>query len=256
MLEAFPDNVNLRLYQLSLLGELGRREQRLEILRSACRATLASSVLATRLVSELVDDARDYREAAQRLRRPLRFSQIDGRAIWLQGYLLWNQGERADALEFYRLAASVDETDEWHARSYFVASRYLHQSSQVLAWLEDRNRQFGERSSAPGQTLAWAYMQIDQIQRAFDLFDSTIDLHPEDGNLRCSVALQLGNFNRHTQAAEHLNAARNCVKQATFERTAAKLAKLQGRIGDARSLLKRPSAGAVRYGNVRGDTAT
>jgi predicted Zn-dependent protease len=169
LLKRFPNDANLHLIRLSCLTDFGRRDQRLELLRELCAGEYSHPVFWARLAAELMDDARDHSEAERQLRSALRFGQSNGRALNLYAELLWNRKQRNEALDFYRLAASLSDKDESQARNYFTAVRYMRQTDLVLEWLEDRKQRFGSRSSLPGRTLAWAYEQLEPPQRALDL---------------------------------------------------------------------------------------
>lgn len=236
LLQQFPNDANLKLMQLYLLNEFGTRHQRLEILRGMCADKKSHPVFWSRLASELIDDARDHTEAYQQLRRALRYHQTDGRSMSLLGNLLWERRERVEALELYRVAASVSDKDEAFARSYFSAARFLHKTATALGWLEDRVTRFGARSSLPGRTLAWACEQLDRTPEALDLLQQTAQQHPEDGDLLCHVALTLGRYNRVDEAQEFLQRAHGKCSEVQFIRTSAMLANHQGRLEDARAL--------------------
>lgn len=233
LLLQYPGDANLTLVRLYCLSELGTRQQRLEILRGACEEK-SHPIFWSRLASELLDDARDHAEAEQRLRKSLRYHQSDGRSMALLGNLLWGRSQRAEALELYRIAASVSEKDEGFARTYFSAARYLHETQTAKQWLQDRWTRFGSRSSLPGRTLAWALEQLDETQASLDLLQATAKQHPEDGEMLCHVALILGRYNQPEKAAEHLAAAQGKCADSVIMRTSALLALYQGKLALAR----------------------
>lgn len=238
LLKQFPDDANLHLIRLSCLGEFGRRDQRIELLRERCSGSKSHPIFWTRLASELMDDARDQPEAEWYLRAATRYSHLDGRTLGLYASLLWGREERDEALELYRLAASTNEKDESRACSYFSAARYMRQTDLVLEWLEDRKQRFGARSSLPGRTLAWAYEQLEQTQRGLDLLASTVEQHPDDGDLLCHYAATLGRYNRPELATPHLAAARGKTSESNYLRSAAALASYEGKISEARELYR------------------
>lgn len=242
LLKQFPNDANLHLIRLSCLNDFGRRDQRLELLRERCSSEYSHPVFWSRLAVELMDDARDHAEALRQLRSALRFGQTDGRSLNMYATLMWNRDERDQALDFYRLAASINDKDETQARNYFTAARYLHQTDVVLEWLEDRKQRFGARSSLPGRTLAWAFEQLEQPQRGIDLLEDTVKKHPEDGDLRCHVALVVGRYNRPEQAAAHLAAARGKTSEATYLKSAAALNYYEGKLTESRELYRQVQA--------------
>lgn len=236
LLERFPDDANLKLLKLACLTELGQRDQRIAMLRESCTGEKTHPIFWARLASELLDDARDHEEAALQLRRALRYMQSDGRSVSLLGNLLWEHHQRDEALEVYRLAACLGEKDEGYARTYFSAARFLHGTKAALEFLEDRFRRFDSRSSLPGRTLAWAYEQLEESQRSLDLLDQVAAKHPDDGDLICQVAFAAARFNQGEKAAKLLAQAKGKTPHATFVRTSALVAHIQGKLQEAREL--------------------
>ncbi len=228
LLQQFPTDANLLLMKLGLLSEFGQRAQRIEILRGACTGDKTHPILWSRLAGELLDDARDHDEAFYQLRRALRYNPSDARALSLLADYYWSRSERSQALELYRLAASVNEKDEDHSQRYFMAARYLHQTDSALAWLRDRYRRFGERSSSPGRTLTSALEMIDLAQEAQAALDATIALHPEDGDLLAFAALYCGRYRQLEQARQHLAACEGKCGPQVVLRASAMLALYEG----------------------------
>jgi cellulose synthase operon protein C len=239
LLVQFPGDANLLLYQCSLLTEFGHRAQRLDLLRSAAGDKTAHPILRTRLAAELLEDARDLEEAAWHIQHALRFNASNPRTLMLYATLLWDNQDKQEALDFYRLTASLSEKDESQARRYFAAARYLHQTQVALEWLEDRYRRFGMRSSLPGRTLAYVLEQLDQQTRAIAVLEETVQRHPEDGELLCDAALSFGRINHIQRADELLRQARGRCPEPLFLRTGGQLAVYARRLQEARELLLR-----------------
>lgn len=236
LLAQFPNDANLLLMKCSLLNEFGQRSQRIDLLRSVCQGEKAHPIFWSRLAAELLDDARDHDEAYYQLRRALRFNQGDGRTLSLLADYFWNKRDRAAALEYYRLAASLSEKDESQARRYFLAARYLHETPAALEWLRDRYVRFGKQNSSPGRTLASALEQIDRTPESLQIIEETVGQHPGDGELLSFAALYFGRYNQPERAAECLKAAEGKCSRAVFVRASAQLANYQGDLTRAREL--------------------
>src|SRR5206468_9515074 len=102
-----------------------------------------------------------------------------------------------EALELYRFAACLKDTDEKFVISYFLASRHLHQTQAALRFLASRFKRFGRCSSFPARTLFWAYDQAAQTAEALAVLKSALELRPDDGELLLFAAdaqARHGNF--------------------------------------------------------------
>lgn len=236
LLEQFPNDANLQLLRISCLSELGTRDQRIEALRAACDKEHSHPLFWTRLAVELADDARQHSEAIWRLRRVLRGYQVDGRALALWGNLLWEQNQREQALDSYRLAASVSEKDESFSRTYFSAARFLGKIDQAMNWLNDRLRRFGDRSTLPARTLAGALEQLEQVPEAIKVLEEYSHKHEDDGEMHCHLAMTLSRYNMREAAEKQLQLAKAKCPELMFKRTCAAMALYQGRSADARNL--------------------
>ncbi len=238
LLSQFPTDTNLLLMKLNLLSEFGQRSERIQLLRTACNGQTAHPILWARLASELLDDARDYPEAGWQLRKALRHNPNDGSTIALLANYFWNQADREQALELYRLAASVNDKDEEQSQRYFMAARYLHRTDEALAWLRDRQRRFGQLKSSPGRTLSNALEMLDLNHEAEQVLEQTVEQHPDDGNLQASAALYFGRYNQLDRASQHLEACQGKCSPIVLQRTSANLAMLAGHTSQAREFFR------------------
>lgn len=238
LLQQFPTDTNLLMMKLSLLSEFGQRTQRIEILKTACTSEKTHPILWSRLAAELLDDARDHQDAYYQLRRALRYNPNDARALSLLGDYFWARSERSQALELFRLAASVNEKDEDQSQRYFMAARYLHQTEEALGWLRDRCRRFNQRSSSPGRTLTSALESIDHAQEAQAALEETVRNHPEDGELLAYAALYSGRYHQMDQAAEYMAACEGKCSPLVIKGTSAMLALYAGNPNQARDLFR------------------
>ncbi len=228
LLQQFPTDTNLLMMKLGLLSEFGQRSQRIDILKAACQSPKSPPILWARLAAELLDDARDHQQAYVQLRRALRFNPNDATSLSMLGDYYWARSERHQALELFRLAASVNEKDEEHSQRYFMAARYLHQTEEALAWLRDRCRRFNERSSSPGRTLTSALELLNHAQESQAALEETVKLHPADGELLAYAALYCGRYHQLEQAAGYMSACEGKCSPLVVKRTSAMLALYAG----------------------------
>ncbi len=234
LLAQFPDDVNLLMMKLSLLGQLGRRDARLEMLEEICAKPDADPFFWQSLAHELSVDAREYDKVYQLVRRSMRFRPLDERGMGLLADVMWDKPQqRNDALHLYRYAACLGDRDENRAKSYFFASRHLKKTDEALRFLEDRFRRFGGQKSWAAQTLVWAYEVLDRNEDALATVESALAMRPDDGELLLYAADFFSRYGQHEKARELLERARDDSHQTAWMRTAAAIETNEGNLTEA-----------------------
>jgi cellulose synthase operon protein C len=224
----FPDDANWQLARLSCLQRLARRGERLEALAAICAKKDADPLFCQQYAEELSDDAREHARAAQLLRRAARLRPTDARNFHLRANLLWAARRFDEALELYRFAACLKDTDEQYVRSYFIAARHFRQTDAALAFLESRFARFGRRSGSPVRTLAWAYEQTGQDARALAALKSGVELRPDDGALLLNAADAFARNGDFDEAAQLIARAEGKAARTEILRAAAAIAAYRG----------------------------
>jgi tetratricopeptide (TPR) repeat protein len=228
LIEQFPDDANLQLSKVSCLRNLARRDERVAWLKEICDRKISDPLLWQEYAWELSADARQHGVAIRWLRRTLRFRPTQSSTLYLLGNLLWMQRDFARATGLYRFAACLDDKREDFARAYFSAARHLKLTAMALGFLTDRFRRSGKLSSLPAMTLFWAHSQLDQMNSAFLVLESAMELRPHDADLRLFAAdahARYGNFQRGESL---LREAEGRSRRAFWLRTAAGLSGFSG----------------------------
>jgi tetratricopeptide (TPR) repeat protein len=233
LLGLYPDDGVLLLGKLACLQHLGRREERLEVLRRASERKDANPVFWRHYARELSADARESHSAARWLRRALRAQPADAGNLSQLANLIWDQGQWEKAFELYRFAACLGDKDETSARSYFLAARHLKQVDATLAFLRKRFVRFGAQSSQPACTLFWAYSLQERMLEAFAVLDQAIALRPDDGELLLFAAGAHSDHGQFAQASALLAQGQGKAPRTTWLRSAARLASAQGELQTA-----------------------
>ena len=224
LLEQFPDDPNQLSVKLGLLQESGTRDQRLEILKQINEHAALRRSFEPRLVTELLDDAREHEAALRLLRRCIRRRPHDGHLYSLQSQILWERGRRGEAWELLRVAACLEDRNEHRAASYFRAARMLNRQDAALQFLQQRAARLGTAASGAARTLADAYEHLNREQEAMQVLKQSMGAHPEDGGLRLYVAEFLARFGKHDQAMELWKGAEGKCPPQAWHQTAAHLA--------------------------------
>lgn len=235
LLKLYPDDAPLLVGKIQCLRDLARRDERLALLERLAEAPRVDAspiapgandaVFRQMYADELAVDAREGRRALRLLRH--------WRPGWPVAYfslanVLWSRREFEDALTLYRWCASIQDTDERLAQTYFNAARWLRHTDVALAFLKDRFQRFGARSGWPARTLFWAYTQLEEAPEAFEMLESALRLRPDDGWLRLFAAEMHGSYGHMEQATQLLAAAEGTAPRNAWLRTSAWLATLQG----------------------------
>ncbi|MDR3617985.1 MAG: tetratricopeptide repeat protein [Paludisphaera borealis] len=225
---AFPDDVNLRLSQLSCLRELGRRDDRLAIYREACAGRSADPILCRQYAQELLTDAREHPAAERLARRALRARPADALGLYVLARIAWDAGRLDGAIELYRFASCLEDKNEGLVRSYFSAARHVHREDEPLKLMAARCRRFGAMSSQPARTFHEALSILENAVEAAAVLDEALRLRPDDGELILFAAeadAMTGEFDR---AAARLDEARGHCRRGDWLRAAAGLASNRG----------------------------
>jgi tetratricopeptide (TPR) repeat protein len=233
LLQQFPDDANLRLARLSYSHGFESRDERLRRLREIAEGENTDPLFWQQYAQELDDDAREHATALRWINRSLRARPLEAGSLYILGNILWGQGKREEALQWYRFAASLSERDEHLSRSYFSASCHFKQADEVLHFLCSRFERFGKRSGQPARTLFWALNQVDRTEEAFRVLEDALQLRPDDGDLLLFAAGAQGRYSRMERAAELLQIARGKVAHTAWLRVAATLASYRGELKDS-----------------------
>jgi cellulose synthase operon protein C len=233
LLELFPNDPVRLLMRLGCLRNASRQE-RVEFLERICQAKDADPALFIELARALGEDARCVPSAARWLKRALRFRPLDSNAIAVQADLLWADENYEEATELYRFAASLEGYRENLYQTWFSACRHTRRTKEALALLEDRYKRFGARSEQPGMTLAWAWRELDQPQRAREIYAEASRLRPDDGYLLLNAASLEARLRNLDETEKFLYAAKDKVRKTDWLRAKAEIA--EWRLDTATSL--------------------
>ena len=228
LLKLYPDDANLLLEKLGHLRELGRRDERLELLARLCAKDDSPPLFWQQYARELAADDRRHSAAMMLLRRAIRFMGRDAESYHSLAAIFWNRRRLEEALELYRFAACIEDRNENYAQSYFFAARHLRQTAAALLFLRNRFRRFGRRSGWPARTLFWAYTQLDRSREALEVLEEALALRPEDGDLLLFASDVYDRIGSAERAAAVLQAAEGKSRRTSWLRAAAHQAATRG----------------------------
>jgi tetratricopeptide (TPR) repeat protein len=236
LLALYPDDALLQIAKIDCLRDLGRRDERLAVVRKLCDRRSPDSVCLQLYARELTPDGREFPTARRLLRRALRKNAYVADHYLYFANLLWNQRQFEESFALYRFAACMEERGEAYARAYFRAARCLGRAAEGLAFLRERFERFGRKSSLPARTLARALGDLERTGEALDVFEKAMQLRPDDGGLLLYAADLCLERGRYDRAGELIAAARGRAHGSPWLRAAARLAGARGEIDAARRL--------------------
>jgi tetratricopeptide (TPR) repeat protein len=236
LLALFPDDELLLIAKVDCLRDLGRRDERLAVVRRLCDRPSPDSVCLQIYARELTPDGREFATARRLLWRAIRQNAYVADHYLYFANLLWGHRRFDEAFALYRFAACLDEKGEAFARAYFRAARCLGRTAEGVAFLRERFERFGRKSSLPARTLARFLAELERTGEALDVFEEAMRLRPEDGGLLLHAADLCLDRGRYDRAGELITAARGRAHGSFWLRSVARLAGSRGEIDAARRL--------------------
>lgn len=224
----FPDDVNLKLSYFSICDEFISRDELLEKLEEASKAKETDPLIWQMYGYELGQDAEQHSKAIRWLYKTIRSIPTNATSYRLLADILWAKREREDAVELYRIAACLQDTDEQFAFSYFSAESYLDRREKAIKFLRDRYQRFGHLSSDPVQTLFHSLRESGGTVEAFEVLDDALKKRPDDYNLKTFAAEAGARYGRKEKAIKLLEESRNKSDPKMWLMTAALIAELDG----------------------------
>lgn len=213
LLARYPQDGNLLQSRLSSLLEVKGQAAAEAHLRSMVEQARPDTLTLCRWSEQLAQDARRLPQALAATRRALRQDGTSGRAWSELGDRLWQQfGAPVAALPPMRWASTLQPTQEWAASAYARACRVAGDAEQGLAWLRERLRVWGDRSSGPAITLAEELEAQQKGREADAVLQAALVQRPDDATLRLHLAERCLREQRLDEAASLLE---GCVNAHT-----------------------------------------
>ncbi len=228
LVERYPDCELFALRRIDLLLHLGRRCEAIAALEPWARNRHADPVFAVRLAEALLQDARSEREAIRLLDRALRLRADQATALSVLADAVAARGRSEEAFELRRLAACADGYDEVRVARYVATAQSLGRTAEAVAFLRERVERLGRLSSAPARTLSRGLEDLGLVEPALEVLESSLALHPADGDLLLHAAETHARYGRAERASALLAAAAGRARESDRRRTEARLARWTG----------------------------
>ncbi len=228
LIEKYPKDVNLKVARLACLGELGKAEDRIAVLREFNADPECHPVFWTQLAGELVGDAREKDTVDYLLRRSLKYQSENPTAYSMLGGIHFEEQRKDAAVEALRFAACLDDKNENRAKEYFYACRVTNDTPTAMRYLKDRVQRVGNRSSLPARTLCWAYDQLELTKDSMKTLQEAYQTHKNDGDFLLYTAEYFARWGKFEKAEKLLAKAKPISHAQHWTRIAALIASYQG----------------------------
>ena len=228
LIKRYPADVNHRLSKLDALAETGTRQARWSFIEESLHATDNDPLLREAYARELATDARELEHAERLLRSAARERPGRSSSVCELASIRWMRGDREGALHALRFAACMEIHKEASARYYLSLARLVGQRDEALEFLQRRVERLGANSTAPVQTLFWAYEVVGRATDAFGVLEEALRSTPDDASLLLFAADAFARIGRVARARELLEAARSSTSESSWLRVSASVARYDG----------------------------
>ena len=228
MLQLHPDDVPLRLHKAALISQLRPHAEYVEYLETQIHAPKTDAMFELRCAQALLGDAREHARAARLLKRVLRGMPFSAEAFSTLASLEWQRGAYGWATHLYRLASTLQVTDEGAAHNYLRAARQVREQERALEYLRSRVNRLGRLSSAPVITLIRCLNELERTQEALDELNAALARDPEDTALALFAAGALAALSDFDRAWPLLAQAEGRSRRIDWLRTAVSVHRCAG----------------------------
>lgn len=228
LLQLYPNDANLALQKAGILRVLGSRTECEDWWNAIQESIGFDPIVAVRYAQFLAEDARQQRKVFNWLERTLSVCPTDGNAWFALAGLDWQRGRRETGLDFYRIAACLQDTNDYFADTYVRACRAQRQEAEGLSFLRRRVEAHRKKSSAPALALFSQLELIERTEEGFDVLRQALLDRPHDPELLLFAADVHLRYGRFEAARQYLDQAEPVAKRAAWLRLVARLHREQG----------------------------
>ncbi len=256
LLADYPGDSTLLMAKATVLRDLNRNGERIELLESAGSRTDAEPLLMQSLAQVWLLHPDRQSEADRLLRRSLRLRPVAPSGYFLLATQWWNELRFDDATEVYRFAYTLDDREDQFADAYFRAALATDQVPEAVRLFQQRAGRASVPTPTATRALYHALMNRDEPEQAFAALDQSIrklqvvagskhggpvpdpgtgrerlppGRNPEQslGELLLFRAECHAAFERFTAAEADLQAAKSLVPPTAWHQSAARIARLK-----------------------------
>jgi tetratricopeptide (TPR) repeat protein len=228
LLRLYPEDIPLRLHRAALIGQLRPQAEYIAYLQAQIQGPASDAMFELRFAQALLADARKHVQAVKLLKRVLRSMPFSAETFATLANFEWEDGASLWATELYRLASTLEITNEGAAQTYFRAARQVREHERALEYLHSRVRRLGHLSSAPVITLFRCPHELDRTPEALDELNAALARDPDDAALALFAAGALASLSDFDRVWPLLSKAEPRSRRIEWLRTAVSVQRCTG----------------------------
>lgn len=232
--EQYPKSEALFVRMADELIRLGKTDHSIQMLRGRIDSREAGLASHLQLISLLGDDCSEEMQCL--LRKVLTWAPSHESALLRSAYHKEQTGEFENGFELLRLASCASPASGNVMGRLLHASERFGRSNEVIEILRERFDEFGHLNSDPGLLYARALSVNLQIEEAAKVLREAVAKRPEDGELICQAAMQIGFLEDAPAGRKLLETAKVPLPEISHHQTLAQLAEVEGRLEEALEL--------------------
>ncbi|GAA5219060.1 C39 family peptidase [Corallincola platygyrae] len=202
LLDRYPEESSLARSAFHSMLNLGDTEEALNFGRNQLALRKDPSFLL--MLTQQLHSMKKYEaEVAKYTQQLQQYCWHLGEALWSLGHWHWAKQEFEQALNAYRWSATLEDTSETSAISYFKALRCQKREQEGLEFLKKRYQRLGAKAAGPAITLFEAHELMGHEHKGLTLLEDAIELRPNDSQLQAfylGQLIQAGNIEQFEKA--------------------------------------------------------
>lgn len=238
LLALHPDDNTYVLTKFNILRELGRRDERNELVRKQLSRKNADVMFAHHHAQNLMPNPERLFDAERVMRPALRHRPNAPAGYYILGNILWEQRRFQEATDLYRFAAALEDRDEQFAEAYFRAARALEQTPDALRFLQLRYDRTKGKLAGPARAMFYAMSEQDEMATAFEALEQFAhgsDVVPtEHGEVLLFAAEMRTNYNEPDEGKQLIERAKGLATKGSWLRSVARQALVRADLVTAR----------------------
>src|SRR5262249_29755905 len=244
LLALLPEDNTFLLARVNVLRDLGRKEERTEVVRRQVGRKDLDPLFAHHYAQAIMTDPARLTEAERLMRSAVRQRPFAPAGYYILGNVLWEQRRFHEATDQYRFAAALEDRDEQFAEAYFRAARASGQGAEARRFLTARYERTRGKLAGPTRAVFYALSEEDEMPAAFAaLADCWSGLEPgrpgprnpqEVGEVLLFAAEMRTNYNDPEAGRQLMEQARPLATRGSWLRSIARQALVRADLIEAR----------------------
>ena len=172
LLQLYPNDATLLLSKISIYRDLGRRDQRLKVVKEQVQRAATVDPLFTQHYAQLLGaEPTKQPEAIDLLEQAIKRRPFAAGSYFILAGLYWEQEQFSTAIELYRFASSLEDRDDNFAEAFYRASSMRDQQAEATHYLQARHNRLCGKVASPTRSLFIALSEQEDMESAFQILE-------------------------------------------------------------------------------------